>query len=346
MQGCSECIGCAGLRKEKFCIFNKQCSEREYREKKAELELCHPHIRALLRERLQELSLGIPHRFMQSAQAEHVSGNYVYQSKNVHDSFYADRSKDCRYCAQVVDLKDCHDNNYTEENELCYDYLGAYQVTRVSFSKFCNKVSDSLYCDECHQNCSHLFGCIGLKGKQYRILNKQYTREEYEKLMPRIIEHMRERGEWGEFFPIELSPYGYNETVAQEYFPLEREQARKRGYRWYDDERQEKYLGPEMIPPDNIDDVEDDICEKILICSVTGRPYKIIPQELRFYRKMKLPIPRKCPDERHRERLVLRNPRKLWNRSCQQCTAPIKTSYAPHRPEIVYCERCYLQVIY
>ena len=27
-------------------------------------------------------------------------------------------------------------------------------------------------------------------------------------------------GEWGEFFPSSLSPFGYNETVAQEYFPL------------------------------------------------------------------------------------------------------------------------------
>ena len=31
-------------------------------------------------------------------------------------------------------------------------------------------------------------------------------------------------GEWGEFFPSSLSPFGYNETVAQEYFPLTREE--------------------------------------------------------------------------------------------------------------------------
>ena len=30
-------------------------------------------------------------------------------------------------------------------------------------------------------------------------------------------------GEWGEFFPSSLSPFGYNETVAQEYFPMSRE---------------------------------------------------------------------------------------------------------------------------
>ena len=31
-------------------------------------------------------------------------------------------------------------------------------------------------------------------------------------------------GEWGEFFPSSLSPFGYNETVAQEYFPMTREE--------------------------------------------------------------------------------------------------------------------------
>ena len=30
-------------------------------------------------------------------------------------------------------------------------------------------------------------------------------------------------GEWGEFFPASLSPFGYNETVANEYYPLSRD---------------------------------------------------------------------------------------------------------------------------
>jgi hypothetical protein len=283
---------------------------------------------------------------MQSAQVEGVSGNYVYQSKNVYDSFYADRCEDCRYCAQVVDLRDCYDNNYTEENELCYDYLGAYQVTRVSLSKFCNKVSDSLYCDACHQDSHHLIGCIGLKRKSYCILNTQYSKEEYEELVPKIIEHMRRVGEWGEFFPVKHSPFGYNETVASEYFPLKKKEACEKGWHWHDDEKKEKYLGPSLEIPNDIHEVPESICDQILLCEITGRPYKIIPQELRFYRKMKLPIPRKCPDQRHLERLALRNPRTLWNRTCAKCAEPLRTSYAPERPEKVYCERCYLETTY
>jgi len=31
---------------------------------------------------------------------------------------------------------------------------------------------------------------------------------------------MEADGERGEFFPITMSPFAYNETIAQEYFPL------------------------------------------------------------------------------------------------------------------------------
>ncbi|USN57480.1 MAG: hypothetical protein H6766_03435 [Candidatus Peribacteria bacterium] len=67
---------------------------------------------------------------------------------------------------------------------------------------------------------SHLFGCIGLRNKSYCIFNKQYTKEEYNALVPKIIEHMKQTGEWGEFFHPSLSPFGYNETVANEYYPV------------------------------------------------------------------------------------------------------------------------------
>ncbi|MEI8092157.1 MAG: hypothetical protein WCG98_08430 [bacterium] len=45
--------------------------------------------------------------------------------------------------------------------------------------------------------------------------------------MPKIIEKMEADGERGEFFPTSLSPFGYNETVAMEYFPLTKEEAMK-----------------------------------------------------------------------------------------------------------------------
>lgn len=153
--------------------------------------------------------------------------------------------------------------------------------------------------------------------------------------------------EWGVFFPAHLSPFGYNETVAQDYYPLTKQEALNQGFNWYDEpESTQQHLGVHYAIPENIKDVLDDITKQILTCEATGKPYKIIPQELEFYRKMQLPIPRKCPDQRHKERLALRNPRKLFTRNCSKCRTEMQTTYSPERPETVYCESCYLEHVY
>jgi len=160
---------------------------------------------------------------------------------------------------------------------------------------------------------------------------------------------MKKTDEWGQFFPFSLSPFGYNETMAREYFPMTKEQVLKKGWKWKEEgveEKPQNYLGPEVQVPDDIQDVDDSICGKILRCEATGKLFKIIPQELQFYRDMKLPLPRKCFMQRQKERFMLRNPRHLWKRECAKCKKGIETTYAPERPEIVYCEECYLATVY
>jgi hypothetical protein len=207
---------------------------------------------------------------------------------------------------------------------------------------------DCHYSFNCHSS-KNLFACAGLRTSEYCILNKQYTKEEYERLVPKIIEKMRAAGEWGEFFPVFMSPFAYNETVAQEYFPLTKEEVLQRGWKWREqvDElpKVEKIISASQLP-DSIDDVPDDILNWAVECEATKRPFRIIKQELDFYRQMRLPTPRLHPDERHRRRMALRNPRKLWKRQCMKCQIPIETTYAPDRPEIVYCEACFLKEVY
>jgi len=201
------------------------------------------------------------------------------------------------------------------------------------------------YSIECF-NSKNLFGCAGLKNKQYCIFNKQYSKEEYEKLAGRIIEHMQKTGEWDEYLRPEVCTMKYNETIANEYFPLDRSTAIEQGWEWWDKPEISLYKGPHAEVPENIKDISDDICNKILKSEKSGKLYKIIPQELRFYMENGLPVPLKSPDERHLERLARRNPYKLWSRNCAKCGTEIQTTYAPDRPEKVYCEKCYLKEIY
>lgn len=156
-------------------------------------------------------------------------------------------------------------------------------------------------------------------------------------------------GEWGEFFPASISPFGYNETVAQEYFPLTKSEATKDGiFNWSAYEapfpKVEKIIPAEKLP-DDITKIPDDILNWAIECEVSGKPFRIIKQELEFYRKHHLPIPRRHPDVRHADRMKMRNPRKLYERKCGKCEKDMITTYAPERKETIYCEECYKKEI-
>ena len=170
---------------------------------------------------------------------------------------------------------------------------------------------------------------------------------------------------YGEYYPIELSYFGYNESCAVEQLSLTKEEALKKGYNWQDKTQRtigKETLKPEEIP-ESINDVSDSILDEILVCIDCGRNYKIVQNELNFYRKMKIPISRRCFYCRHEVRLKRRNPFKLWHRQCMcgstsspqttvdhghagQCENEFETSYPPNKPEIVYCEKCYQAEVY
>jgi len=345
-KNCRHCFGCAGLRNKEYHLFNEAVSKDDYAAKLKELTLTDDAI-AQARTRALKLWQGLPRLAAHLLQCEDCTGDNLAQCKNCRDCYDGVGGRDCVRMQNIPgNTKDCHEiygAGYAAE--LSYQgYCIAAQRTLFSFLIYPSG-SDVLYSAYCRSS-QHLFGCIGLERKQYCILNQQYSKEEYEELLPRIIAHMRSTGEYGEFFPVRYSPFAYNESIAQDFYPLSKEEALARGCSWREEDENARYLGPEISVPPTIQEADDTICAQILRCSVTGKPYKIIPQELKFYREMGIPIPRTCPDQRHKERMALRNPRKLWSRKCAKCGKGIETTYAPERPETVYCEICYLSSVY
>jgi hypothetical protein len=55
--------------------------------------------------------------------------------------------------------------------------------------------------------------------------------------------------------------------------------------------------------PIDITQVPNDILSWAIKCEVSGKPFRIIKQELLFYRKHSVSIPRVHPDERRRNRM-------------------------------------------
>ena len=343
--GCKNCLCCVGLKNKEYFIFNEEFSKEKYEEELKKYLPLTSSVLKNLKSKLAKACDKLPVKNYHGYSAENCVGDYMEECKDCFNCFDAEGSQNCSYGECVMKCKDVFDSARSTLSELSYENLSAVNSYNVHFSTMCWFSNDVFYSDGCNY-CKNIFGCCGLKNKQYCILNKQCEKEEYEKIVAKIIRHMTQTQEWGEFFPMELSPFAYNETVANDYYPLTKAEVLEKGLGWYEDESEKMYKGPKVEIPEKIDDATEDLCKKILICEETGKPYKIIPQELLFYKKMGLPIPKKCLDVRHKERMKLRNPRKLWDRKCDKCGKIVKSSYAPERAEIVYCEECYLKQAY
>ncbi len=345
---CKNCLGCKNIKNKEYHIFNQPVSKEEYEKQVAEYKLdTIPGLQAFAK-KFDEWRIKLPSRFAYIKNAENAIGNYIEGAKNCYNVFEVVRGgEDCRHVYLMgLGTKDCLYTGYTQ-GELNCETDGLFDSHRVLFAHFMRYCSDMFYSMFCY-NSKNCFGCTGLNRKEFCILNKPYTESEYHALLPKIIEHMVKTGEWGNYFPAQVSSYGYNETRAMEIQELSKEEALKKGFKWSDYEN--PISATKLIParrlPDLIKEVPDDILNWGIECETTGKPFKVIEHELRFYREQHLPIPHLNPTQRHMNRVKKRLPWKLWDRKCQKCNAVIHTSYAPDRPEIVYCEECYLKEIY
>ncbi len=388
-RNCSDCLGCVGLRNKQYHILNKAYSREDYFKKKEELKL---NTRSGL-EAFKNLYLDIYYQFPRKnyhgQMNKNFSGDYIANVENTHESFYTKKTRGCKFIFWCNNAQDVYDYMSWGDVELSYEIVSCgYQSYKLFFTNTCwSECKELEYCSICI-NSTNLFGCIGLRNKQYCILNKQYTKEEYEILRKKIIEGMignpykDKQGisyAYGEFSPIELSPFPYSDTVAAEHFPLDEEKIKLIGYPWQQLNKKEYTidLTGETLPS-SITEISDDILDKIIGCAHKDeckdqctKAFKIINQELQFYQKMGIPLPQTCYNCRHAKRVLKRNPLKLWRRRCmcnnklevgssksdaykniakhfhgsEPCSNEFETSYSPDRPEIVYCEECYQQEV-
>jgi len=346
-RGCNNCFGSVNLANREYVFLNEQLSKKEYEDRMRGLKLdCRSRV-GEAKTFFHAHRLQYPHKFMLGEMNEDVSGNGILRSRHARHCFDVSDVEDCTYCSWFHQAKSCMDcYSWGFPAAECYSCMEVGRDSHhVLFSCLTYNGANITYCYSCREGCSDVFGSVSLKRKRYCILNKEYEKEDYEKNVAHVIEHMQRTGEWGKFFPLSLSPLAYNQTIAQDYFPLTPTAARSLGARWVEEPVFSPPATMTMIP-DSIRDIPEDICNAMLTCASTYKPFKIIPQELRFYQSQGIPPPDQCFAARHQARLNKRNPRKLWNRSCNKCQKPIATSYAPERPEIVYCEECYLKEVY
>lgn len=363
-ENCQDCFASANLRNKKYHIFNKPYSKGDYFNEIKKWDLgshkTYQEIKKLAREHWKKFPpCPIYGKFNTNS-----NGNRIYQSKNCKESFEVESAEDSKYLLMMYQppIRDCYDisswgNNMSRSYECCNVGEEASNV------RFCQEsglgLMDAEYCKLSTGN--YHFGCVSVKKGDYVIFNKKYHEDEYWKLREKIIAHMNEMPyvsrrtngkeqivyKYGEFFPAEMSPFAYNETIANNFFPLSKRETIAAGWRWHEPELHDysitKY--PKDLP-DHIKDVADEILKEVVACAECGRGFRITRMELDFLRRMNLPLSRECPfcrigkkfDEWVKES-------KLVKRICDNCGAEFESPHTKEEYPKILCKKCWLKEV-
>lgn len=343
LRGCTNCFGCIGLRNKTGHLFNQPTDEAAIQALRKKLGsfafFCE------MKDKVRNFFQSQPHRAVQLESCENCTGDYLSNCKDCAHAFESEDVEDSKFLSITASLKNCYDLDSVGWGELVYEVVaGGFGLFNTRFSALLMEAPESTYCYGVFHS-KHLFGCVGLSHAEHCIFNKHYNKNDYEKLLERIISHMRDTGEWGEFFPVSISPFFYNDTVASQYFPLTQDEAHARGYHWKSNNQAQPNSGQALLP-DAIAELHDTSLTQVFSCDNCSKPYRIILQELRALKKAAIPAPRLCPACRHLARIQAKNPHQLWQRQCSQCGKDTLTSFSPERIESAYCDSCYKDWVY
>src|SRR3989344_220537 len=369
---CSDCFMSSNLRNMQFYIRNQKYSKEDYEKEMKKLNSGSQHTRQKLSEEFKDLYSRAIYRFTNSVNVVNSTGNNISNTKNCHNCFDVYDAENMKNSYRAFAIKDAMDIYYGGlGSEIVYECSTAINRSyNVRFSYYVpvqlRNAEYACYCDKS----SDIFGCVGVRNKEHAIFNKVYPKKEFFELRDKIIKQMNNlpyldsKGrvyKYGEFFPYGLSFYAYNENLAQEFEPLDKNAVLEKGYKWRDPEIKsfKATIRVDHIP-DNIKDVDEKILNEVLECANKGehhlctRAFRITPGELKFYQKHFIPLPNKCPNCRYYDRVDKIPPAyHLYHRTCicelanhghtEKCPNEFETPYASNRPEKIYCERCYQQ---
>ncbi|OGN28634.1 MAG: hypothetical protein A3A33_01080 [Candidatus Yanofskybacteria bacterium RIFCSPLOWO2_01_FULL_49_25] len=346
-KNCSNCFGSTSLRNRQYVFFNEQLTKDQYQAKMKELMLGKRSVLREYRVKFEELMRTAIHRATTNVNTVNAIGDMLENCRNCYWAFRSTSgtSENVRYIWSFNDAKDVMDLYGTSQSSRVYGSTAIVDAQDIKFSVMIRTGREVEYSVEC-RNCEQCFGCIGLRDKKYCIFNQQYEPEEYWKRVDQIKTAMLARGEYGEFFAEAMSPHPYADSSAGTIWPLSKDEVISRKWHWEDEEKRDSDLSQlnvlrEDQIPNDISEVQDDILQKALICSRTGKPFRLTQFELDFYRKHNLPLPDLHPTERFKDRLRYRHPFQLLNSACSQCGNAIQTIHDPAQELAVYCESCY-----
>ncbi|MBI4600127.1 hypothetical protein HY732_04395 [Candidatus Uhrbacteria bacterium] len=292
---CLYCYQCVNLRHKSYCIQNKQYTKEEYER------------------RMHEIDLGSWDAFRkeESAWKAFLESQPLQAQHNVNceDSIgiLLKNCKSCYQCFALTNAEHCfagwgnhqieNSDSSGEDAEYNTSTQGIVSSQRTAHCLMMERSFDILYSQFIFQS-NNCFGCYGLKKASYCIMNTQYAPAEYDALKEKIIAHMKEDGEWGQYFPVRYAPFPYERTLARAITSTEFDDNPEmmKMFEFRFDERTDSNIRPDGHQaselPDHCDDADEILTKLTFLCHESGRPYNITKQELAFYKKHRVPLPR------------------------------------------------------
>jgi hypothetical protein len=332
---CKNCLFCVGLRGREYCIWNEQLSAAEYQRQLEQLDLSSRRVVDDAKERfsefLKEKSFS-PWFFFETQRS---TGNALVRTNN------------CNYAFECVDSEDVFIGGGLSKWNGAVEVFGigenGRQVTHsvgvghnafnVSHSIDCsNAISDLEYCFNCYES-KNLFGCVGLRHAEYCVLNRQYAKEEYFKVVAEIVKNLQSKRLYHKPLNIKFSPFPYNLSAAYDFFPLTKVQADMLKYSWDDKEehiRPRQLLGGKISESlDHITDIDQsELFSSVFLCELSGKPFQISPAEYDLCHLLNVPPPIRAFEQRYKDHLFKMGNRVLLKRKDSLSGEEFSSCYA------------------
>ena len=297
LMGCHDCIFCNDLENQSYCIENRQYSKEEFISNKDQL-LRDKEV--YLSQYLQLTSVG------KNFNSSDAQGNFLINSDKIENGNLTYNLHEGRNCIltgwadREERMVDCFmgGSPYAIDNYACVG--GDYEHNYC-----CDLVTGSIHIFHCAflENCSYCLWCIGLKNKSFCILNNQYSKEERFELADKIFAQMERDWILWAFFPASMNPFYFNDTAA--YLiddSFTKEEVTKEWYLRRDDEiKVDVPANADMITTKDLNqyqwfnqewdrEINPEILKKV-IKDEKWNYYRIVPMELEFLQKHRLPLP-------------------------------------------------------
>jgi len=352
-KNCTNCFLSSNLRNKSYVFENKQLSKDEYKSNMAGLNLGDRTVLWNMRKRFDDILKDALRRSIWLTNATGCLGDRLVNCKNCFQTFDGIEGENLRYVQSFDRAKDAMDSSYYagDGSNLLYESAVSAGSGSIFFSLYIRACINIEYCSECN-NCQNCFGCVGLKNKKFCIFNKQYSEDNYWKTVDEIKSKMLGDKEYGELFPLALGLFPYQTSRSQKFYPINEKIATEKGIPWYNELDSQaaqniQLKDPNKDVPADIKDVDSSILKDAIRCEITGRPFKIVEHELKFYKHMNLPIPTKHPWQRLMERAVFMHPLELFPFACPSCGEKSLSIYNEEKQKQfkIFCEKCYVKEI-